>query len=107
MVWPCYSTYLNAYLLTFTTDLGWFFSTSTDLLSWTTPVNFLPAHLWQHCQPMDWNYVFVTPGKPAGIIRRTGYVLYAHSDRKGINCGDGFSSHELWIRTFEWVKASK
>ena len=104
MVWPCISTYLNAYVLTFLADDGWYFSTSTDLLNWTSPMNFMPALMWQDCQPMDWNFIFVTPGNPGGVIGQSGYVLYAHTDSKGIGCPGGFSPHELWIRPFTFTK---
>ena len=99
-VWPAFSTYLNAYVLTFLCNEGWFFSTSTDLITWTTPTNFMPMKMWQHCQPMDWNFIFVTPGNKAGVIGRTGYVLYAHTDSKGNGCSTGFSPHMLWVRSF-------
>jgi hypothetical protein len=104
-VWPVFSNYLNAFVLLFLANEGWFFSTSTDLISWTPPANFLPELMWQNCQPMDWNYVFVTPGMPAGVIGQSGYVLYAHTDSKGLNCPGGFSPHELWVRPFNFTKA--
>jgi hypothetical protein len=104
-VWPAFSTYLNAYVLTFLCNEGWFFSTSTDLVAWTAPVNFMPMKMWQPCQPMDWNYVLVTPGSQAGVIGRTGYVLYAHTDRRGMDCSNRFSPHMLWVRPFSFEKA--
>ena len=108
-VWPAYNTYLNCYLLLFLANEGWFFSTSTNLVTWTEPVNFLPELMFQNCQPMDWNYIFVTPGYPAGVIGQTGYVLYAHTDQKGLGCTntDGspsFKPHELWVRSFNFHK---
>ena len=99
-VWPAFSTYLNAYILTFLCNEGWFLSTSKDLVTWTPPTNLMPMKMWQHCQPMDWNYIFVTPGNQAGVIGQTGYVLYAHTDSKGLGCSAGFSPHELWVRSF-------
>src|SRR5262249_33890586 len=99
-----FNTYLNAYVLTFLADLGWYFSTSTNLLTWTAPVNFMPAQMWQDCQPMDWNYIFATPGYPGGVIGQTGYVVYAHTDSRGLGCSNGFSPHELWIRSFTFTK---
>ncbi len=98
--WPAFSTYLNAYVLTFLCNEGWFFSTSTDLITWSAPTNFMPMKMWQHCQPMDWNFIFVTPGNDAGVIGQTGYVLYAHTDTKGVGCSDRFSPHMLWVRPF-------
>jgi hypothetical protein len=86
-------------VLTFLCNEGWFFSTSTDLVTWTAPVNFTPMPMWRSCQPMDWNFILVTPGNPAGEIGQTGLVLYAHSDQKGLNCGT-FDAHELWVRLF-------
>jgi len=108
-VWPAYNTYLNAYVLLFLANEGWFFSTSTNLVSWIAPVNFMPEKMFNDCQPMDWNYVFVTPGNPSGVISQTGYVLYAHTDQKGLGCtnADGtasFEPHELWIRPFTFLK---
>jgi hypothetical protein len=103
MVWPVFSTYLNAFVLVFLANAGWFFSTSTDLIAWTQPMNFMPMKMWQTCQPMDWNFIFVTPGKPGGVIDQTGYVLYAHTDHKGETC-DKFYPHELWVRPFTFTK---
>jgi hypothetical protein len=71
-----------------------------DLVTWTAPTNFLPMAMWQSCQPMDWNFMLVTPGNPAGVIGHTGYVIYAHSDAKGLNCTGRFSPHMLWMRPF-------
>jgi hypothetical protein len=99
MVWPVFSTYLNAFVLMFLANEGWFFATSTDLITWTQPANFMPMQMWRPCQPMDWNFIFVTPGKTGGVIGQTGYVLYAHTDHKGLNC-DKYYSHELWVRPF-------
>jgi hypothetical protein len=102
---PSRSTYLNAYVLTYLCNEGWFFSTSTDLVTWTPPTNFLPMTMWKACQPMDWNFMLVTPGNPAGVIGQTGYVLYAHSDSKGLGCEGGFSPHMLWVRPFTVSRA--
>ncbi len=90
MVWLRISTYLNAYVLTFVTDQGWYFSTSTNLLTWTTPMNFMPARMWVDCQPMDWNYIFVNPENLGGVIGQTGYVVYAHTDSKGLEAPTAF-----------------
>jgi hypothetical protein len=98
-VWPVFSTYLKAYVLTFLCNEGWFFSTSTDLLIWTPPAQFLDMPMWRNCQPMDWNFILVTPGDPGGVIDQTGYVLYAHTDSRGLNC-DKYNPHELWARPF-------
>ncbi len=99
-VWPAYSAYLKAYVLAFLCNEGWFFSTSSDLLSWTPPTKFMAMTMWQRCQPMDWNFVLVTPGQPAGVLGRTGYVVYAHSEHRGEGCGSRFDAHELWVRPF-------
>ncbi len=103
--WPAFSTYLQAYVLTFVCNEGWFFSTSTDLTTWTAPVNFLQMKMWQPCQPMDWNYVLVTPGNQGGTIGQGGLVLYAHTESRGLNCQGGFSPHELWVRSFTFSKS--
>jgi len=101
-VWPAFSTYLKAYVLAFVCNEGWFFATSTDLVTWSAPRNFLPMKMWQPCQAMDWNYVLATPGNEAGVIGRTGFVLYAHSGVKGLGCGGSFSPHMLWVRPFSF-----
>ena len=102
-MWPAYNTYLNAYVLLFLANEGWFFSTSTNLLTWTAPMFFMPEPMFQNCQPMDWNYIFVTPGNAPGVIGQTGYVLYAHTDQKGLGCGT-FLPHELWMRPFTFTR---
>lgn len=102
-IWPAYNNYLNAYVLLFLANEGWFFSTSTNLVTWTPPMNFMPELMFQNCEPMDWNYIFVTPGNPPGIIGQTGYVLYAHTDQRGLGCGT-FQPHELWVRSFTFLK---
>ena len=101
-IWPAFSTYLNAYVLTFLCNEGWFFSMSTDLVAWSSPTRFLDMPMWRPCQPMDMNYILVTPGDPGGVIDRTGYVLYAHTDHKGLTC-DKFYPHELWVRPFTFT----
>jgi len=103
-VWPAFSAYLNAYVLAFLCNEGWFLSTSTDLASWTRPTNFMPMKMWQPCQPMDWNYTFVTPGNQAGVIGQAGLVLYAHTDAKGVGCSNRFTPHMLWVRPFSFIK---
>ena len=100
-VWPATSTYLNAYVLTYLCNEGWFFSTSKDLVTWSPPTKFLSMAMFKSCQPMDWNFMFVTPGNQPGVIGQKGLVLYAHSDSKGLGCG-GFSPHMLWVRPFEF-----
>jgi hypothetical protein len=42
-------------------------------------------------EPGIGDYIFVTPGQPAGVIGQAGYVLYAHTDSKGLNL-----SRRLW-----------
>jgi hypothetical protein len=49
-VWPVFNTYLNAYVLTFLCNEGWFFSTTTDLVTWAAPTQFLNMPMWQSCQ---------------------------------------------------------
>ncbi len=103
-IWPAFSTYLNAYVLAFLGNEGWFFSTSTDLLAWSKPVNFLPMTMWQPRQAMDWNFILVTPGNEAGVLGQTGYVLYAHTGAKGKGNPNGFSPHMLWVRPFAFSR---
>ena len=100
-VWPVYSTYLDAYVLLFLANEGWFFSTSTDLVKWTPPAQFLDMTMWREDQPMDWNYILVTPGNPGDVIDRTGYVLYASASSRKESGG----GHELWVRPFTFNKS--
>jgi hypothetical protein len=99
-VWPAFNTYLNAYVLTFLCDEGWFFSTSTDLVTWAPPTQFLNMRMWREGQPMDDNYILVTPGNPGGVIGQTGYVLYASTPSRG-----EAGPHMLWIRPFTFSKS--
>ena len=94
--WPVFSTYLNAYVLVFLAREGWFFSTSTDLVAWTTPRQFFtaPAPEFTTGMPTDENVIMVTPGNPVQVIGQTGYVLYAHTPAWGD------SAHQLWIFPF-------
>jgi len=94
--WPAYSTYLSAYVLVFECEEGWFFSTSTDLVSWTPPTQFFaaPNPLFQRGDETDENVILVTPGDAGGVIGGSGYVLYAHTPSWGS------VPHELWMRPF-------
>lgn len=98
--WPVFSAYLNAYVLVFIANEGWFFSTSTDLVTWTAPVQFFtaPNDEFTPGLPVDENVILVTPGNPMQVIGQTGIVLYAHSPAwQGV-------SHELWSRPFTFIK---
>ena len=103
--WPVFSTYLNAYVVVFLANQGWYFSTSTDLLTWAPPKPFAPQvpRPFQACLPSESNFVLVTPGNQPGVIGQTGYVLYAHTDREGLTCGT-YYPHELWVRSFTFGK---
>ncbi len=105
-VWPAYSTYLKAYVLSYLCNEGWSFSTSTDLVNWSQPRVFLKEKMWRSCKPMDWNFVLATPGNPAGVIGQTGVVIYAHTDVRGQQCGSRFDPHELFVRPFTFSGAS-
>jgi hypothetical protein len=72
-VWPAFSTYLNCYILFYLCNEGWFYSTSADLVTWTSPTQFLNMSMWHDCRPMDLNYILVTLGNPGGVIGQTGY----------------------------------
>ncbi len=98
--WPVYSTYLNAYVLVFLANEGWFFSTSTNLVAWSSPVQFFtaPNNEFSEGLPTDENVILVTPGNPPQVIGQTGVVLYAHTPAWKNN------SHELWSRPFSFVK---
>ena len=98
--WPVFSTYLNAYVLVVIANEGWFFSTSTDLVTWSSPTQFFtaPNNEFTPALPVDENVILVTPGNPVQIIGQTGIVLYAHSPAwQGV-------SHELWSRPFAFTK---
>ncbi len=79
--WPVYSTYLNAYVLIFICEGGWYFSTSTDLVTWTPPKQFFiaPVKEFTAGQQTDENVVLVTPGYREQTIGQAGYVLYSHT----------------------------
>jgi hypothetical protein len=98
--WPAFSTYLNAYILLFIAQDGWFYSTSNDLVTWSQPVLFYHIKTFQDCQPNDDNFVFVTPGNPGQVIGQTGIVLYSHTPRFGFGTCPTVQFHELWIRPF-------
>ena len=92
-----FSTYLNEYVLTFVCKGGWFFSTSSDLATWSTPTQFyeLPGTgEFNNDQPTAENMVLVTPGNPSQVIGQSGYVLYAYTPQWGR------VPHELWMRPF-------
>ena len=94
--WPFYSSYLNAYVLLFLCNGGWYFSTSTDLVTWAPPKQFFtaPSSEFTAGQATDENVIMVTPGNPGQVIGQTGYVLYAHTPSWGS------VPHELWMRPF-------
>ena len=74
---------------------------STDLVKWTPPSQFLDMTMWREGQPMDWNYILVTPGNPGGVIDQTGYVLYASS----LSRKESEGGHEFWVRPFTFNKS--
>jgi hypothetical protein len=98
--WPTFSTYLNAYVLVFVGEQGWFYSTSTDLVTWAPATQFYtaPVPLFTQGQETDENVVLVTPGNPGQVIGQTGYVLYANTPAWGV------APHELWMRPFTFSK---
>ena len=94
--WPVYSTYLNAYVLIFICEGGWYFSTSPDLVTWTPPKQFFtaPVNEFTVGQQTDENVVLVTPGTREQTIGQAGYVLYSHTPAWH-NTPD-----ELWMMPF-------
>ena len=98
--WLTFSTYLNEFVMTFICKQGWFFTTSTDLVNWNTPIQFYtaPFPLFTDGEEADENPSLVTPGNPGQVISQTGYVLYADSPawNKGV--------HLLWMRPFSFTK---
>ncbi len=101
--WVAYSEYLRAYVLVFVTRFGWFFSTSTDLVTWALPKQFFfPTDtLFTPGKENDENVVLVTPGNPPQVIGQSGYVLYASTPSFGFGTGSSVS-HELWMRPFSF-----
>ena len=98
--WPVFSTYLNAYVLIFIANEGWFFSTSTDLVNWTSPTQFYtaPSPEFLLGGETDENVILATPGDPDQVIGQSGIVLYSHTTAwKGI-------PDELWSRPFTFTK---
>ena len=97
--WPTFSAYLNAYALIFICKEGWFFSLSTDLVTWTQPQQFLTSTAGEFNGPTEENVILVTPGNVMQVIGQTGYVLYAYTpDWKG------GTTHELWMRNFRFSR---
>lgn len=98
--WPVFSTYLNAYVLVFIANEGWFFSTSKDLVTWSSPTQFFTAPNDEFTKglPTDENVILVTPGNPVQVIGQTGIVLYAHTPAWTS------VSHEPTTRPFTFIK---
>lgn len=99
--WPVYSTYLDAYVLVFLAHEGWFFSTSTNLVNWTSPTQFFTAPVTEFTtgQPTDENVILVTPGNPNQVIGQTGLVVYAHT------AAWSTVPHQLWTCPFTFTKS--
>lgn len=99
--WLAFNTYLNEYVMVFVCAQGWFFTTSPDLVTWTTPVQFFnsPAPEFSNGQETDENVSLVTPGNPGQVIGQTGYVLYASTPAWGK------AAHMLWMRPFTFNKS--
>lgn len=96
--WLAFSTFLNEYVMVFICDEGWFFSTSTDLVTWTPPTQFYTAPaVPMFTKETDENPSLVTPGNPGQVIGQTGYVLYANTPDWGSD------PHELWMRPFTFT----
>ena len=102
--WVAWSTYLQAYVLVFVNRVGWFFSTSSDLVTWSLPAEFYSPtdSLFTRGKPNADNLILVTPGNPGQVIGQRVYVLYANTPSFGFGGGtDTLSvSHELWMRPF-------
>lgn len=98
--WLTFSTYLNEYVMVFVCQQGWFFTTSTDLVTWNTPIQFFnsPAPEFSNDQETDENVSLVTLGNPGQVIGQTGYVLYASTSAWGK------AAHMLWMRPFTFSK---
>jgi hypothetical protein len=100
--WLAFSTYLNEYVIVFICAQGWFFSTSTDLVTWTSPTQFYaaPAPTFTNGEETDENPSLVTPGDPGQVIGQTGYVMYAETPSWGSGVA---TAHMLWMRPFTFT----
>jgi len=102
-----YSTYLDRYVMVLTCESGWFFTTSSDLVTWDPPSQFFPAagqapeQEFKDGQPTDENVTLVTLGDPSQTIGPTGYVLYSHRPAWGTDEGG-----ELWLAGFSFGAGS-
>jgi hypothetical protein len=100
--WPVYSDYLGQWVLVYVGKEGWFFTTSSDLVYWNTPVRFFPfpgdsaLDNFHTGSPTYENVTLVTPGEPDGVIGQTGIVLYAYTSAWGQN------AHMMWSRPFRF-----
>ncbi len=105
--WPVYSSFLHAWVLVFVAREGWFFTTSTDLVTWNAPARFFPfpgdsaLSNFTNGDPTYENVTLVTPGEPEGVIGQTGIVLYAYTSSWGHN------PHMPWSRPFRFDYASE
>jgi hypothetical protein len=81
--WLAFSTYLNEYVMVFICSKGWFFSTSTDLVTWTTGTLFHSVQMFTKGNETDENPSLVTPGNAGQMIGESGYVLYGETPKWG------------------------
>jgi hypothetical protein len=100
-----YNTYLASYLLTFVCDTGWFFTTSTDLVHWSAPIQFFSAPFSNNNlvkgEQFDWYPALFTPGQTSNqTTGQSGYVYYAEGDWDS-------TPHELFRRPFTLTKAAQ
>jgi len=101
-----FNTALNAYLFIFLSDDGFFYSTSPDMLTWTTPKLLMRtgpqiAALRTPGATYYYKPTFITPGNTSDqITGATGYLFYA----KGIqNTALGQNTHS-WYRQSVTIK---
>lgn len=97
-----YNDFLGLYLLTMTCDQGWYFSTSSDLVTWSEPVQFyqapFPNNTLADGQEFDWYPTLYSPGaKSPATTHRTGYVYYTKGNYNS-------SPHIMYRRSFTIAK---
>jgi hypothetical protein len=95
-----FNTALNAYLLVFRGDDGFFYSTASDMMNWSSPVMFMatPPALQALKTPGSAYYYYplaVTPSAPSDeLTGASGYIFYA----KGIEDAKLTQSSHSWYR---------
>lgn len=79
-----FNSTLNAYLLVFQSDDGFFYATSPDMMSWSAPQLFMPTLPNIHAlQTPEAAYLLSIAGDPFGALRPTDRTRRIHLLRQG------------------------